>query len=84
MNGWYIRGLMKYFEVDPSKRTTYLEAAAQVMSVALSKQGNDGYIPNDFGNTDGSVDMDIVKQAGIPTLFALLAHWQETWDGTQY
>ena len=84
MNGWYIRGLMKYFEVDPSKRTTYLEAAAQVMSVALSKQGNNGYIPNDFGNTDGSVDMDIVKQAGIPTLFALLAHWQEIWDGTQY
>ncbi|MBQ8381900.1 MAG: hypothetical protein IJX47_01710 [Clostridia bacterium] len=84
MNGWYIRGLMKYFEVDPSKRTTYLEAAAQVMSIALDKQGTNGYIPNDFGSTDGSVDMDIVKQAGIPTLFALLAYWQQTWNGAQY
>lgn len=84
MNGWYIRGLMKYFSVDPTKRTTYLEAAAQVMSAALDKQGADGYIPNDFGNTDGSVDKDIVKQAGIPTLFALLASWQASWDGAQY
>ncbi|MGM9647372.1 MAG: glycoside hydrolase family 76 protein [Eubacteriales bacterium] len=85
MNGWYIRGLMKYFEQDPDKETKYLEAAAEVMAVALSKQQDrGGYIPNDFGNTDGSIDKDIVKQAGIPTLFALLAHWQETWDGVQY
>ncbi len=85
MNGWYVRGLMAYFAIDPEKKTTYLEAAALVMETALSKQQSNGYIPVDFGTSNPSnIDYDITKQGGIPTLFALLATWQQTWNGVEY